>query len=286
MAMGFRVRSLVIVALGLALMFPVTVRAGKLGAVRSEVRGSSNSSSSSSSSGSSSSSSGSSGGWFSGSSTSSHGYHHHGSRSSDVSLHVPTTQARYGRYPYAKERRGYVVRVPGHDDNSPGRLFSGQLSGEGAYAGDGVWRSGVGLQLTFWRLGFDTNLSFYLEQPLRDALYLGSSNLTFALVLRPKLLWRLGGGANYMVDGRTPGQGHREYASGYNVTTSVDVFPFRPIVLSGRFDAGMIFAAPVVSLRGSVGVVLRGFELYGGYEFKTVGNVPLSGPMAGLRAWF
>jgi hypothetical protein len=179
-----------------------------------------------------------------------------------------------------------VLRVREHDKGASNRMFSGQLSGEGAYAGDNVWRSAVGLQLTYWRLGIDTNISFYLEQPLRDALYLGNSNLTLALVLQPRFVWRLGGGANYMVDGRTPGQGHREYAAGYNLTTGIDVFPFRPLVFSGRFDGGRIYAAPMVSLRGSVGVLLSGFEIYGGYEFKMVGDVPLSGPMVGLRAWF
>jgi hypothetical protein len=196
------------------------------------------------------------------------------------------TVPRYRRHPYAERSEGYIVRESVHEKNPRGRLVAGQVAGEGAYAGDGVWRSGVQLRLSAGRFGLDSNLSFYLDQGLRDALYLGSTNVIFAPVMRPHVLWWVGGGANYLIDGRDPRQGGREYAAGYNVTSSVDVFPFSPFVLSGRVDAGTIHAARVMSARASVGVVLRGFELYGGYELKTVGDVPLHGPMVGVRAWF
>lgn len=215
-----------------------------------------------------------------------HVHHHHTFDSTDAPARPVVTVSRYARHPYADRGEGYVLRVPSTERNPPGRRAAGQISGEGAYAGDGVWRSGLNLRLAYWRIGVDSNISFYIDQGLTDALYLGSTNLIFAPVMSPHVMLWVGGGANYMLDGRAPGKGPREYAAGYNLTSSVDVFPFSPIVLSGRVDMGTIHAARVVAARATVGVVLRGFELYGGYELRKVGTVPLHGPMVGVRAWF
>jgi hypothetical protein len=210
--------------------------------------------------------------------------HHHEVTSA---LTRRNTVPLYRRHPYAERSEGYIVREPPHTRDSRGRLVAGQAAVEGAYAGDGVWRSGAQVRLTFSRLGLDSNLSFYIDQGMTDAIYLGSTNLMLAPVLRPHVVWWVGGGANYLLDGRDPRQGgEREYAAGYNLMSSVDVFPFSPFVLSGRVDAGTLHAARVLSARATVGVLLRGFELYGGYELKKVGDVPLHGPMLGIRAWF
>ena len=218
-----------------------------------------------------------------------HDPHHHELHQHLTSPPPPpsrNTVPRYSRYPYVERQEGYVQHVPAHGPGAKGRIVAGQVAGEGAYAGDGVWRSGLALRLAYMRVGLDSNLSFYIDRGRTDALYLGSTNLILAPVMRPHVMWWVGGGANYMLDGRVPGQGRREYAAGYNFTSSVDVFPFSPIVLSGRFDVGTIHAARVMSARATVGIVLRGFELYGGYEAKKVGDVPLHGPMVGIRAWF
>jgi hypothetical protein len=197
-----------------------------------------------------------------------------------------TTVPRYRRHPYAERSGDYVVRESVVERDPRGRRVAGRVAGEGGYAGDGVWRAGLDLRLAFGRVGLDSNLSFYLDQDLTDAIYLGSTNVLVAPVMRPHLLWWVGGGVNYFLDGRDPRQGGGEYAAGYNVTSSVDVFPFSPIVLSGRVDAGTLAAARVLSARATVGIVLRGFELYGGYEAKRVGDVSLHGPMVGVRGWF
>lgn len=38
--------------------------------------------------------------------------------------------------------------------------------------------------------------------------------------------------------------------------------------------------------RGTVGLIVNRFELYGGYEGRRIGKVSLHGPTLGLRAWF
>ncbi len=196
------------------------------------------------------------------------------------------TVPRYTRYPYATSDDGYVERVPEAEQDERGRMFAGRVTLEGGYMGDRVWRSGFALRLSFWRFGLDNELHFYLEQPLRDALYLGSSNLTFDFLMREALQWRIGGGMNYMIDGRTPGEGHREYAAGTNFTTSFDAFPIRPVVFSGRFDYGTLYKAPVFTGRATLGVTFSGFEIVLGYEGKAIGNVKMHGPITGLRLWF
>jgi len=195
-------------------------------------------------------------------------------------------EIRYPLYPYQSKLPGYVLRGRSGASRSLARMYAVRLALEGAYMGDHVWRSTVDLDLSIWRIALLSDMGFYLEQPLRDALYLGGTYGAFALFARPHFVWRFGIGAAYMLDGRTPGQGHREYAAGLGGTTRMDIYPVWPLVLSGRFDYGKIYRAHAMTGRGTLGVVLRGFELYGGYEIRTVGKVVMQGPVAGLRVWF
>jgi hypothetical protein len=96
----------------------------------------------------------------------------------------------------------------------------------------------------------------------------------------------MGGGVRYMVDGRTPGEGHREYALGWNVGAGVDFFPVRPLIVTYRLDLGRLWAATIVQNRATLGAVLGPFEVYAGYDALRIGRVWLHGPMAGLRGWF
>ncbi|MCH9687166.1 MAG: hypothetical protein K0V04_37365 [Deltaproteobacteria bacterium] len=194
--------------------------------------------------------------------------------------------SRVAAYPYQDGLAGYVVRNPDRSEQRPGKRWALRAEVEGAYLGDRVWRSAVGVEASVWRVTLRNDTGFYLEQPRRDALYLGSTNVMFALVMRRHAQWRLGGGVNYMVDGRVPGQGPREHALGVNGTTSLDLMPIRPLIVSARADVGTLHAAPTYALRWTAGAALRRFELYGGYELRGVGRVPLDGPVLGLRGWF
>lgn len=89
-----------------------------------------------------------------------------------------------------------------------------------------------------------------------------------------------------MIDGRVPGRGTREYAAGVNASTTMDIFPAEPIALSGRFDYGTIWKAHTLQVRGTVGYIVKRWELYAGYELERIGDVLLGGPMLGVRAWY
>lgn len=196
----------------------------------------------------------------------------------------PPFQRFVHRWPYEGRQPGWVVD-PWADRREDHRRVAGRLEAEGAYLYRGLWRSGVAARVGTPRVEVGSQLSFYLDAPHRDALYLGDTNLEIAPVAEPRLVWRVGTGARYMLDARLPGAGPREYALGWNLTTSLDAFPASPFVISARVDCGTLYRTPVWRARASVGVVRQRFELYGGYEHTQIERVALGGPMLGLRLW-
>lgn len=196
----------------------------------------------------------------------------------------PPIQRFVQRWPYERGTTGWVVD-PWDPKAAEHRRVSGRLEAEGAYLYKGLWRTGVAGRVGTARLDVDTQLSFYLDRPHQDALYLGDTSLNFAPVARPRLVWRLGLGARYMLDARLPGAGPREYAAGWNVSTGLDAFPVRPFVISARVDRGTLYQTPVWRARATIGVVRERFELYAGYEHTQIDRVALGGPALGLRLW-
>lgn len=197
----------------------------------------------------------------------------------------PPFQRLVGRFPYEARRAGWVVD-PTKANLKEHRRISGRAAVEGSYQFGGLWRSGFAARIGSPRLDVDTQMSFYIESDRSDAMYLGDTTLNFAPVALPGVVWRVGLGARYMLDARLPGEpGAREYAAGWNFSTSLDVFPGKPFVISARLDRGMLYETPVWRARGTVGMVYRRFELFAGYDHTQIKNVALGGPMLGLRAW-
>ncbi|MGH1343720.1 MAG: hypothetical protein ACRBN8_19340 [Nannocystales bacterium] len=200
---------------------------------------------------------------------------------------APTTPyRRYAAHPYDNGSKGYVLRgSAGANERLPGRLYTGQLAVEGGQSGPAQARTTLALRFGFWRLGFDANVDSHFtgsgtqQRPLRTALVTGSTNAVLAPVLQPKLMWWIGGGLNYAA--LSPG-----VRVGPNLTSTINAFPRRPLVMSARADLGVIDGKPVVAGRGSIGFVLKNFELYAGYEARRLGDLLLQGPMVGARAWF
>jgi hypothetical protein len=196
----------------------------------------------------------------------------------------PRFQRFLRRWPYEAGKSGWVVD-PWARDQAEQRRVAGRLEAEGAYLYRGLWRTGVAARVGTARVDVDSQLSFLLDVPNREALYLGDTSLNIAPVARPRLVWRVGGGGRYMLDARVPGAGPREHALGWNVNTSLDAFPVRPFVISARLDRGTLYQTPVWRARASVGVVRERFELYAGYEHTQIERLALGGPLVGLRLW-
>ena len=51
-----------------------------------------------------------------------------------------------------------------------------------------------------------------------------------------------------------------------------------------RRDPHTLFGG-LAGARVELGAILRGFELYGGYDYFAIGDVTFHGPLAGLRFW-
>jgi len=197
-----------------------------------------------------------------------------------------TPYRRYAAHPYEEGKQGYVLRGSvDADERPPGRLHTGRLALEGGQSGPTQGKGSLALRVGFWRLGFDSTLASHFsgagtqDRPLRTALVVGNTNALFAPVLHPKLMWWIGGGINYAA--RQPGM-----QVGPNLTSSIDVFVRRPLVMSARGDVGTAGGVLTVSGRGSIGFMLSSFELYAGYEARRLGNLLLQGPLVGVRAWF
>lgn len=89
-----------------------------------------------------------------------------------------------------------------------------------------------------------------------------------------------------MIDAKKLGDPRREDAIGVNGSTTLDVFPVRPLVISGRVDLGRLGAATTFTARATLGFPVRRFEGYGGYEYRSIGRVRFAGPVFGVRLWF
>jgi hypothetical protein len=189
------------------------------------------------------------------------------------------------RWPYEARTSGWVAD-PWTRNADDARRVGGHLEAEGSYLYRGLWRSGLAARVGTPRVDVDSQLSFYLDVPNHDGFYLGDTTLGFAPVAEPRVVWRIGAGARYMVDARLPdGTGPREHAMGWNLSTSLDAFPGAPFVISARIDRGTLYQTPVWRARATVGLVRARFELYGGYEHTQIERVALGGPALGLRLW-
>lgn len=204
----------------------------------------------------------------------------------------------FAQHPYdpyvGNEDNGYVKRIPIGDPQQNYRFVSGTASGELGYVGKHAWRGGLSARLNLWRFGIDTDLSMFGKQKTQGITYAGSSNVTFSLIMRPRIIWRLGGGVAYLANGGVLGinQPHNGAEVGGNLTSSVDVFPFKPLVLSGQVDYGRVGhgsdqAINMIHTRATLGLMLpHGVEVYGGYDFRRIGQLNLQGPTVGVRVWF
>jgi hypothetical protein len=204
---------------------------------------------------------------------------------------------RFPAYPYAGEANGHLLVPDGGGEDgeggAPGDPFaegpalSSHLSlrmvAEYAYDLDGaLHRPGGSLLLdTSLRFGLESAWSVYVE-PLApgvtDELTFGDVNVFFRLAQSPKAEFRMGLGANLMLDGE-------RVDAGFNGTVALDVFPIAPLILSLAVDMGMLGRAFALRARGTIGLMLSRVELFAGYDVHALDDLVFHGPLAGLRVW-
>lgn len=165
----------------------------------------------------------------------------------------------------------------------PVKEWSGNARFEYGSSFDGLSRRGIGfLAEHSSRVGIDFNWNSYMEDlgnGFTDELHITDINVMFRVAQSENYLIRAGLGANIMGDA---------YATdgGFNVTAKADLFPVKPIVLSGEIDLGTIGDAEMFHVAGKMGIMLNRFEVFAGYDYRTLGGIPLKGAMAGVQVWF
>lgn len=183
---------------------------------------------------------------------------------------------RFSDFPYQYE-------LPGLMSRGLTKQWSGSVLFEYGSDFDRLSRRGFGGLIEHSsRIGIDFKWDSYVEdlgQGWSDELHFTNVNLLFRVAESERYLVRAGAGANILGDA---------YATdaGFNITATADLFPVKPLVISGEIDLGTIGDAETLHLLGKVGLVFERFEVFGGYDYRTIGSVPLQGAMLGLQVWF
>ena len=198
---------------------------------------------------------------------------------------VESFSNRFPAYPYSDGQHGAMVM--GTSDRSAswleGKAWSGRVQMEWGSDLDDLDRHGIAFFLeSSSGLGIDFDWDSYSESlPAggHDELHLGKFNVMYRIAETEHSLWRIGVGAAWLGD-----QVDTDF--GVNFSIKADYMPSRPWVFSGELDLGTLGDAEMLHASGTVGLMINRCEIYGGYDYRRIGDAELSGPMLGLRVWF
>jgi hypothetical protein len=196
-------------------------------------------------------------------------------------------------YPYAHDYPGYLWRTPPDSAGPevprapPAELNVGGGAGrawlDNGNDFDGLNRLGGQLFLdTSCGLGLRLDGNWLHERltcGCRDDSFLGSALLTYRLCEHKRFQFHLGLGCVVLSD-RAVTKAGVDFSAGF------DLFPVRPVVLSGLVDVGGLGSATYTRARFTVGYLLKRWEVFAGYDYQATGDVELRGPLAGVRLWF
>ena len=186
----------------------------------------------------------------------------------------------FSAYPYENDVTGYMA--PDWLDATSAKPWSARLRGEFGQDFNDIELAGGGIQIDspFVRMTFDSSLSEFEEQVATgtDALTVGDANLTFRFVQSPRSVWRSGVGVNWLSGGGSE--------VGFNFTYAVDYFPRRPWIVSAEIDWGRLGEASLFHTRATVGVQVRDWEFYSGFDYVDIAETSLGNLVAGLRYWW
>ena len=187
----------------------------------------------------------------------------------------------FARYPYADRVDGYMS----YPSYAPARTETGSRRitfefGSDFDATDRWTTSFLFEGQSGW--GLDGDWNYYTERlaaGVQDNLKTGDINLLFRFAEMDHMQWRIGAGINWF-DSRTVSDG------GINLTTRLDIFPVKPLVMTGEVDYGWVGGAEMFHGSLSAGFMWDRVELFTGYDFRKIGGVELEGPMFGVRLWW
>jgi len=182
-------------------------------------------------------------------------------------------------HPYEKAKGAVVIA---DEIYKPLRPWAAQVSFAYGNDFDGVARyGGQALVSTTQRVDFDTEWNWYREdQPDgAETIHTGDVNMMFRCAQSERVQLRIGLGMNWLVD-------EQDQDVGVNFTYNAQLYPVKPAVLTAELDWGTLGHAPLLHLRTTVGAVWHGCELFAGYDYRSIGQADLQGPMLGMRYHF
>lgn len=194
-------------------------------------------------------------------------------------------------YPYCGNFPGYRVPnanltreyLPELDYNVEPLCWSARLSIEDGNDFNGLNRANGRFMLeTSSGFGFLTSWNHFYERlngGKHDQFVIGDFNAIYSWGWGSACTFRWGLGARVLTD-----CGRDDW--GFNFHLGGDFFPVRPVIVSLDSDFGTLGDAGVAHGRLTVGVIHRGWEIFGGYDAMAIGGTTLHGPLIGLRLWF
>jgi hypothetical protein len=190
-------------------------------------------------------------------------------------------------YPYGGGAAGSMRSLPESDvaaSSDGGKWWSGEIGIDGSQTLSGVGRLAGSARLdTSFRFGLQaTWLTFGEWLPNRqsfDSLSIGDADLTYRFAQSSHVQFRVGAGARFMLDP----SGNK---GGVNLLYAVDVFPVSPLVVTALGSIGSLGKAGVVQGRLTAGAMLSAAEVFAGWDYLSIGDVRLSGPMLGTKLHF
>lgn len=194
---------------------------------------------------------------------------------------IPYRDDVFTPFPYCQDNPGTLV--PMDRPHVDSYYFAGRFAFEYGNNFDTLDRF-AGSALVEWRtgLGFDASGHSYGEDlPTggRDHLAIGDVNLLWRMAQTERTQLRLGVGMNWLADSV-------DTEAGINFTARGDIFPMKPLILTGEFDFGTIGDATTLHGRGSVGVNFGQTEFFVGYDYRSIDDVDLKSPMLGVQFWY
>ncbi|MCI0685264.1 MAG: hypothetical protein L0Y71_24465 [Gemmataceae bacterium] len=194
-------------------------------------------------------------------------------------------------YPYCGNFPGYRVPnanltreyLPELDYGVEPLRWSARLSAENGNDFDGLNRANGRLMLeTACGFGLLTSWNHFYERldgGRHDDFVIGDFNAIYSWGWGSACTLRCGVGARVLAD-----RGAGDW--GVNIHLGGDFFPVRPLILSIDSDFGTLGDAGVAHGRMTLGVIHRGWEIFGGYDALAIGGTTLHGPLIGVRLWF
>ncbi len=203
-------------------------------------------------------------------------------------------------YPYAAGREGYMVRAAEDsevDDDT--RHVVMRIGAEGAFLYEDVWRSSAQLRVMTPRFYVQGRYDLMLEGPtarldgdveiggkVRDRLHFATFELGPQFSPGERLAVRFGLVGNIMFDDQRSLPEDPTVTPGLGAAAAFDLYPIRPLVVSGRGAIMRLGNTVFMEARGTLGVSINRVEVFAGYDHRMVGDVALGGPVVGAAIRF